>query len=690
MVRNEVRIEEMTLADAYPYISVLGALACAALGAFVLSRNWKSAANRTFAFGMAAISLMELGAFLGYGNLVLAGDLLLPVSWLLFSLQNVRKGSLRSSGMERVWIVATCSFSVLFFFLLSLDLPLPGPVDRHRVEIWCSVFMVLSLTLLLSHFEAVLRDAGHAERWKIKFLLLGAGAILVVRIFVHSHHLLFPSETRDFSAITSSAVLLGCALITFSLVRHQVLDVNVFVSRYFVYRSFTVFAIGLYLLAVGVTAGAIRFYGGTFGYYWVALFVLVSALTLLVVLLSTTVRKKAKMFINRNFYRNRYDYHKEWLTLTERLSSKIGDRELIPPIAELFRETLWTEKTVVWLCDEAGEEFKAVSQDGQREEAPARWDRDFVRYLQAKDYPLSVDELGNLPESASWGGETVGRFRSAGVAVLAPLNAGGRIVGVMGLAEPRSGHPMDREDFELINTVARQAASSFLNAGLSRNLVLAKEMETFHAFSAFVMHDMKNFVSMLSLVLHNARGNFGDPEFRADAMQSISQTVEKMKRMMDRLAVLSRSLEVERTSTDLNEVARVALSEMDGALRSKVVREFGDIPPVAIDPVQMRKVVTNLLLNAEEAAGAKGEIRLSTAEADGCVVLTVSDDGCGMPPEFIEQHLFKPFSTTKSGGFGIGLYQVKGIVEAHGGKIEVDSDVGRGSSFRVLLPTEKV
>jgi len=689
MGRNEVRIEEMTLADAYPYLSALGALACAALGAFVLSRNWKSAANRTFAFGMAAISLMELGAFLGHGNLLLAGDLLLPVSWLLFSLRNVRKEPLRSSGMERVWLLATCSFSVLFFLLLSLDLPLPGPVDRPRVDFLYSVFMVLSLTLLLSHFEAVLRDADHAERWKIKFLLLGAGAILVVRIFVHSHHLLFPSVARDFPAITSSAVLLGCALIVFSLVRHQVLDVNVFVSRYFVYRSFTVFAIGLYLLAVGVAAGAIRFYGGTFGFYGGVLFVLVSALTLLVVLLSTTARKKAKMFINRNFYRNRYDYHKEWLTLTERLSSKIGDRELVPPIAELFRDTLWTERTVVWLCDEAGEEFTAVSPEGQREEAPARWGREFVRYLTARDYPVSLDELGNLPESASWGGEPVGRFRSAGVAVVAPLNAGGRIVGVIGLSEPRSGHPMDREDFELINTVARQAASSFLNAGLSRNLVLAKEMETFHAFSAFVMHDLKNFVSMLSLVVHNAKGNFEDPEFRADALLNISQTVEKMKRMMDRLAVLSRPLEVERTRMDLNEVARGALSEMDGALGSKIVREFGNVPAVAIDPVQMRKVVTNLLLNAEEAAGAEGEIRLSTAEADGCVVLTVSDDGCGMSPEFIQGRLFKPFSTTKSGGFGIGLYQVKGIVEAHGGRIAVESGVGRGSSFRVFLPKEK-
>ena len=102
----------------------------------------------------------------------------------------------------------------------------------------------------------------------------------------------------------------------------------------------------------------------------------------------------------------------------------------------------------------------------------------------------------------------------------------------------------------------------------------------------------------------------------------------------------------------------------------------------------MKKVVTNLLLNAAEAMAVRGEIRLSTAEADGRVVLTVSDDGCGMSREFIEEQLFKPFSTTKSGGFGIGLYQVKGIVEAHGGRIDVESGVGRGSSFRVLLPKE--
>ena len=134
-----------------------------------------------------------------------------------------------------------------------------------------------------------------------------------------------------------------------------------------------------------------------------------------------------------------------------------------------------------------------------------------------------------------------------GVRILSPLVVGDQFVGILGLSGTMSRYPLDPEDYDLIKTVSKQAASSFLNARLSRNLVLAKEMETFHAFSAFVIHDLKNFVSMLSLVVHNAKGNFEDPEFRADALQSISQTVDKMKRMMDRLAVLSRQLELART-----------------------------------------------------------------------------------------------------------------------------------------------
>jgi len=214
-------------------------------------------------------------------------------------------------------------------------------------------------------------------------------------------------------------------------------------------------------------------------------------------------------------------------------------------------------------------------------------------------------------------------------------------------------------------------------------------MEAFHSFSAFVLHDLKNFMALLSLFVENADRNLDNPEFRADAIRGITNTLEKMKRLMDRLSALSREPVLECVPVDLNELVREVLGEMEGSIGSKSVESLGALPEIHADPAQIRKILTNLIMNAEDAAGGKGEIRLSTSEKNGHVVLTVEDNGCGMTPEFIGESLFKPFSTTKSDGFGIGLYQVKRIVEAHQGEIEVESTVGRGTTFRIQLPQER-
>ena len=324
------------------------------------------------------------------------------------------------------------------------------------------------------------------------------------------------------------------------------------------------------------------------------------------VLLSHSIQRKVKIFIERNFYRHRYDYHQEWLALTDKLSSKLEVQDLLPAIAATFLQTLWIEHTRLWLYDDREKEFQAVQASGDEPGVPIRWEPGLLDALRERDYPVHIDEWKDLPGGAGIDPGQMEALRKMGISILSPLVVGDRFVGILGLSGTMSKYPLDREDYDLVKTVSKQAAGSFLNARLSRDLVQAKEMETFHAFSAFVIHDLKNFVSMLSLVVHNAKGNFEDPEFRADALESISQTADKMKRMMDRLAVLSRPLEVERARTDLNDVARGALSELNGALGSKVAAEFGKIPALAVDPVQMKKVVTNLLLNAAEATGAGG------------------------------------------------------------------------------------
>ena len=237
-----------------------------------------------------------------------------------------------------------------------------------------------------------------------------------------------------------------------------------------------------------------------------------------------------------------------------------------------------------------------------------------------------------------------------------------------------------------MKTIAKQAASSFLNARLSQRLASAREMEAFHGFSTFVLHDLKNFISMLSLIVQNMDRNIGNPEFRKEALANLSQTVEKMKRLMEQLAILSRTPDIRLDEVDPNELIREVLAELGDSLKSRIVLVFQGFLRVRADPPQIKKVLANLILNSEEAVTGEGEIRLETFAQDGMIVLSVSDNGCGIESGFLEKRLFRPFSTTKSHGFGVGLYESKQIIEAHGGRLDVRSRVGEGSSFQIFIP----
>jgi hypothetical protein len=120
--------------------------------------------------------------------------------------------------------------------------------------------------------------------------------------------------------------------------------------------------------------------------------------------------------------------------------------------------------------------------------------------------------------------------------------------------------------------------------------------------------------------------------------------------------------------------------------KTSIIQDLDSLPRVLVDPEQIQKVITNLILNANEATENRGEIRVGAKEENGWIVLSVSDNGCGMSKEFIENSLFRPFKTTKRQGMGIGLFHSKMIVEAHQGRIEVESEEGKGTTFRVLLP----
>jgi len=204
--------------------------------------------------------------------------------------------------------------------------------------------------------------------------------------------------------------------------------------------------------------------------------------------------------------------------------------------------------------------------------------------------------------------------------------------------------------------------------------------------STFFVHDLKNTASTLSLMLQNLPVHFSNPAFREDALRGVSRTVAHINNLIERLSLFRREISLQAVESDLNEVVTVALKRMENVPAIDLARELRPLPRVRVDPSQIESVVTNLVLNARDAVQSAGRIKVETSRQNGCVVLSVSDNGCGMTPEFVQQSLFRPFQSTKRKGIGVGMFQCKSIVEAHRGRIEVDTEIGKGTVFRVLLP----
>src|SRR5438132_50274 len=229
-------------------------------------------------------------------------------------------------------------------------------------------------------------------------------------------------------------------------------------------------------------------------------------------------------------------------------------------------------------------------------------------------------------------------------------------------------------------------ASSTLHSEQEQAGDSTRELEAFQTMSAFFIHDLKNTASTLSLMLQNLPIHFDDPAFRKDALRSIGATVDRINDLISSLSAFRHELHLNPTELDLNLLVTEILKSLDCAGDAELVTKLDPLPKMVGDREQLRSMVTNLLLNARDAVGGAGRIMVETRQRNGWVTLSIADNGCGMTPAFVKNSLFRPFSTTKKKGLGIGMFHAKMIVEAHRGNIQVKSKLGSGTTVEVMLP----
>jgi putative PEP-CTERM system histidine kinase len=554
-----------------------------------------------------------------------------------------------------------------------------------------NVIFLVTLMLILMNVEQTFRSAVGTLRWRIKFVVLALAVIFGARLYVQTQVMLFSTPDVAQSSVESAGLLIGCVFMAVAYARTGLAEIDVYPSLAVLRSSLTILLVGGYLFIVGVLAQIVRRFGGAESFRLQAFVVLLGMSGLAVLLLSDRARQHIHVFVVRHFKKAQYDSVRIWTLFSQRLASVKDQAHLCEGSAKLISETFDVLSVTVWLVEEeTGRLAVAASTAPQSarfaDETPVNLAFGAVTAaLQVRSSPFDLEAV-NEAWAEEWRQLNPTAFPNGGNRWCVPLRVGEQSVGALVLADRVSGALYTVEELELLKCIGNQIASVLLNLRLASEVAHARELEALRTMSAFFVHDLKNAAASLNLMLKNLPVHFDDPAFRADALRGIGNSARRIEEMIARLGAFRSRPTVTRVDADLNKLVEEALEGVDVAPGAKLSKDLQPLPTILADREQIRSVVTNLLLNARDALQSGGSIRVRTEHRHGRVLLSVADDGSGMSSAFLRDQLFRPFQSTKKNGLGIGLFQCRAIVQAHGGGIHAESEPGRGTTFTVSFP----
>ena len=405
-----------------------------------------------------------------------------------------------------------------------------------------------------------------------------------------------------------------------------------------------------------------------------------------ILLVSASTRARIRVFLTKFFFRYKYDYRKEWLRFISTLSE--SGLENVPATAvRAVAQIVSSPGGIVWVQDEDGRAYAPVGSwrcdiPGM---TPIGSDSPLVRFLIDRHWVIDLEEKQRYP--ARYGSLELGASLRGSDEwwLIVPLFLGKRLFGFVWLKKPRVVRSLNFEDHDLLRTVGRHVGMHINQAESDKRLAESSQFGTYNRLTAFLMHDLNNLIAQQSLVVKNAERFSDDPQFVDDAIDTIANSVARMKRLMEQL---TRGFKTpEKVRTDLREVMASAVRRSE-ALRPQAKWVPADESAyVMADPERLTNILEHLIRNAQDATADNGRIELSMKVAEGLVYISVSDTGEGMSPEFIRERLFRPFDSTKgSHAMGIGVYQAREYARMLGGQLEVESNVGQGTKFTLRLP----
>ena len=640
-----------------------------------------AATATTFAWSISGLAADTLGSI--WWIAVQAADLLRYFWWGIFLCLFFKSRKKEKRKVSKKKSLVVFGFSLIFAPLLVIFM-------NAVLGFIGNTFLVMLLALGgLVMVEQLFRNIPEDALWSAKPVCLALAAIFIFDLYVFSQGVLFKGLDIDALRARPFVHALMVPLLWLATTRHRNWIDKIRVSRKVVFHSATLVLTGLYLLFIAGVGYYVRFFGGDWGGALQLGLVFVSFVLAIALAVSHSLRAKLRVYLGKHFFHYRFDYREEWLKFTATLSSQADPQEAGQSVVRGLADMLESPAGALWLLRPEEDQYRQVA----RWNLPAtseveNQDSHLVTFMRSTGWVVNLDEFQSAPalypglQLPPW----LGQFPQAWLVV--PLWQGKELLGFVLLARPRTPMEVNWEVTDLLKTAGHQAASLLAQMQTTEALLESRKFEAFTRMSAFVVHDLKNIVAQLSLMVKNAKRLQGNPEFQADMLMTVENSLERMRQLMLQLRG-GMAPDASAFGVDLTKVVE-RLAQVAQQRGRQLQLNISTPVFTRGERERMERIIGHLVHNAMDATLPEKPVWIRVFREGSQACVEVGDHGCGMTEEFIQTRLFKPFQTTKEAGMGIGSYESFQYVRELGGKISVKSEVGKGTVVYLGLPLVEI
>jgi putative PEP-CTERM system histidine kinase len=545
-------------------------------------------------------------------------------------------------------------------------------------------FAITGLTLI----EQLYRSTRPEMRWAVKYLYLGMGILFVYDFFLYAEALMFNKVDNTLWQARGLTSALAVPFIAIAATRNPSWSVRVFVSKQVVFHATTILASGAYLVTMAAAGYYIRIYGGTWGKATQIAFVFAGIIFLITVFFSGNLRSKIKVFVNKHFFSYKYDWRDEWLRVVRTLSNTRDGKEIRNRVIQAIADSVDAGGGYLWMMDNSGS-YQCVSH-WRVSANHIKFDTSdsLVTYYSDRDWIIDIDEYKRFPERYEELNLSDEVIAISSAWIIVPIKHHEKLLGFVLLTQPKLSKSVNWEDRDLIKATANQAGSYLALLLTSEALNQANQFEAFNRLSAFVVHDLKNLIAQLELVVKNAERHKNNPEFMDDAVKTIGNAVSKMGRLLAQLKQ-GRFESTDSKQFYVEETVAQAVNQLYAYLPRPRLTVNANYLKIIADKDRFTAILVHMIKNAQEATNADGRVDVVVSRDDSNAVISIEDNGIGMDESFIKERLFRPFQTTKgNAGMGIGVYETRDYVNSLNGRVKVDSVRGVGTKFEITIPLQ--